>query len=232
MTGSHTPEAPVRGHRLRWIVLIALVVLLGTVIVVRGLDGRSGTAGAEGSPTSTAGEEGTETPSADPTQDGTPDAADPADPASPEPADEPTPEEVDGRAVMPPAEVDAAVTPAGSALVVRLENPVAVTASDPIPGQLGGPAVQFDVVVVNEGDDELPLDFAVVNVAYGAESAPASDVATGETTPLGGSLEAGETARGTYVFLVPDDQRQDVRVSVDIDVGTPIAVFAGAMPTA
>ena len=148
----------------------------------------------------------------------------------PEAVDSGEPTEIDGRQVLPPVELDDAVTDAADGLTVWLEQLTSVDQAGSRPGDIGGPAVQFDLLIHNEGPESLDLATLVVAVAYGEEEIPAEDVLTEESRPLTGMVEPGETLRGVVVFVVPPEERSEVAVTVDIEADAHVIVFQGVFP--
>lgn len=148
----------------------------------------------------------------------------------PETADSAEPVEVDGRQLLPPVELDEAVVDASSGLTVWLEGLTAVGQAGSQPGDIGGPTVQFDVLIHNDGSEPLDLATLVVAVSYGEDEIPAEDVLTEESRPLVGVVESGETLRGVVAFVVPPEERSEVVVTVDIEADAHIIVFQGEFP--
>ena len=97
------------------------------------------------------------------------------------------------------------------------------------PGEVAGPAVSFSVSIANETGATVDLSSAVVTVGSGEDDVPADALATG-STPLPAEVEAGGTVTGTYVFTVPVESRDTVRITFDYLTGTPAVVFTGAAP--
>jgi len=95
------------------------------------------------------------------------------------------------------------------------------------PGEVAGPALAVTVALTNGGTAPVSLYAVTVNLTYGAEFVPATLLA--ESSPLSGALQPAGTVTGTYVFTVPEDQRDDVAVTVGHDPASPIATFRGAV---
>lgn len=193
-------------------------------------------------------EEGTEEDRAEPTSErvldeqhpeaedvdpeGTPFETDPelVDVAVPEAVEAAEPDEVDGRQVLPRVELDDAVVDALDGLTVWLDGLTALEQAGSQPGDMGGPAVQFDVLIHNDGPEPLDLATLVVAVAYGEDEIPAEDVLTEDSRPLIGLVEPDETLRGVVAFVVPPDERSKVVVTVDIEADAHIIEFQGHFP--
>jgi hypothetical protein len=116
----------------------------------------------------------------------------------------------------------------GTGLTVRLTSIRAVQGEARGPGEIAGPSLRVTVVARNSGDEVIPLGNVVVFLSYGEDRTPASDLATG-SRPLGGSIGAGERATGVYLFTVPPEARDDVRVEVSYTGKAPTVAFEGAV---
>jgi hypothetical protein len=99
------------------------------------------------------------------------------------------------------------------------------------PGEIAGPALSFDVTVANDTDEAVSLATTVVTVTSGADLVPADQLATGSEA-LPADVPAGGSATATYVFTVPVERRDDVRITFDYLAGTPAVVFSGQAPRA
>jgi len=150
---------------------------------------------------------------------GSADPADPADPgASPVAADE-----------LPTALPAVALTESVVVEEVRgsLVSVEAIDAQATGRGNVAGPALRVTVRIQNDTGSALSLDEVSVNLAYGPAGTPASPIEDSSQRAFPGTLPAGESADGTYVFSVPVDQRGDVTIQVGYRAGAPIAVFSG-----
>lgn len=127
---------------------------------------------------------------------------------------------------QPPVALDASPVLVDD-VTLRVESLTSVDAEAALPGEVAGPGVSVTVIVDNAGDEPLDLSTTVVNVYSGAELAPGNAVSTG-TSPFPGQVEAGSSATGTYVFTVPAEERDAVRVTVDAAVDLPTIVFEGS----
>lgn len=97
-------------------------------------------------------------------------------------------------------------------------------------GEVAGPALRFKVTVVNNTAAEISLDTAVINVSYGADNSPASSLSGPDTVPFPATVPAGSSAVGVFVFGVPKDARNAVKIYLNLDAETPIAAFEGQAP--
>lgn len=98
------------------------------------------------------------------------------------------------------------------------------------PGQISGPAVRFTLTLANGGKAAIETGKVVVNVEGGADSTPAIALSGPGTSPFPESTGPGSSSSGTYVFLLPNDQRDKVRILFNYQVSSPIVAFQGAVP--
>jgi hypothetical protein len=80
------------------------------------------------------------------------------------------------------------------------------------PGEIAGPGITVTVELRNDTDETIDLSGLAVNASYG-DGTPAIPHQTG-ATPVGGTLVPGETATGTYLFSVPEDQVGSVVIDI------------------
>jgi hypothetical protein len=196
-----------RRRRLAIAVGAALVVVVVAVAIVLG--NRSASDGGAAGPTTPA------FPS-DPSATSTP-------VTSQAPADGQAPP-----AAAPPVALDAAAEPVPG-VVTTVGDLAAIEGVADGPGEVAGPALSFTVTVRNDTRAVVSLAAAVVTVASGSDLLPADQLATG-SSPLPAEAGVGDTVTGTYVFTVPEERRDDVRITFDYLAGTPAVVFAGAAP--
>ena len=116
----------------------------------------------------------------------------------------------------------------GTGLTVRLGKITAVKGEARVPGEIAGPALKIEVVASNESKKPISLDSVVVFVSYGAERTPAAELSEGARR-LAGNVGAGDSARGTYIFTVPKDERDLVRVEVSHSGDEPTLAFEGSV---
>lgn len=96
-------------------------------------------------------------------------------------------------------------------------------------GEVGGPSLQFTVSATNSGTASVPLQTAVVGLTYGSNQTPSIELGS-SSTPLPAEVAPGQTVTGSYVFVVPVEERGDIRITLDYRAGTPVAVFEGSAP--
>jgi hypothetical protein len=116
----------------------------------------------------------------------------------------------------------------GTGLTVRLTDIRAVKAVAQAPGEIAGPALRITVEARNRSSATIPVDRFTVFVTYGKARTPASGLSQG-TKPLAGSVRARSSQDGTYVFAVPADEREQVRVEVSYSGKAPTLAFEGSV---
>ncbi|SMQ58288.1 hypothetical protein [Agreia sp. VKM Ac-1783] len=221
-----TPETG-RARRPRvWVLALIGVVLLIVISVVAwaAVSASSG----EGSGATTAPATASDAASSAPSPTGSADtpstgAGSPAAPSA----------DADGeRAMSEPNAFDAPVdiAPGVSASISSITSVDGVAAGI---GESGGPAIRFEVTITNSTGEPVDLQNTRVTVDSGADRVPAGELSGGpDIVAFPASLGAGSSATAAYVFSVPVEARSDVRIIVDYLASVPLAVFAGAAPTA
>ncbi|WP_285024879.1 hypothetical protein [Plantibacter sp. ME-Dv--P-122b] len=147
--------------------------------------------------------------------------------------------------VLPTAEPGSTLPPAGSeagaigfddsaaigdAVSVRIESLEAVDGEASQPGEVAGPSIRVTIAFTNSGSEAYSLAGAVANAYYGADLTPGIELAAPGGVVFPEQVAAGETVRGTFIFNIPEDARDTVRVTVDYAAAEPAVVFEGAAP--
>ncbi|TFD12070.1 hypothetical protein E3T35_08105 [Cryobacterium sp. TMT1-2-2] len=218
-------------RRVWWIVASAALAVLVVVLVVAGVAASNGAgpnlAGASQSPASTPRPKAmpTATPTAVPSRD-------PSSTAIPTVAPAPT-EAAAAEPAPPAAQAPVPLTESAAAVPGVVFSVGALSAVDGVargPGEVGGPSLRFTVTVRNDTPDTVSLGSTVVNLFFGAEQSPATELTASGGAPFPESVAPGATQQGTFVFAVPSDRRDQVSIAVDYSVGVPIVLFEGAAP--
>lgn len=97
-------------------------------------------------------------------------------------------------------------------------------------GEVSGPAVQFTLEVTNSTERPISLAEAVVNAEAGIERFPAEMLSGPGAVPFPPVVAPGRTVSGVYVFQIPPEQREAVRVLFHYQAVSPVAAFEGAVP--
>jgi hypothetical protein len=111
-----------------------------------------------------------------------------------------------------------------SAAIVSVE---AIDGTATGPGNVAGPAVRVTVRLANGTAAPLSLDGVAVDLAHGSDLTPASPLDDPSARPFTGTVAAGDSADGVYVFSVDEQSRESVTVSVGYQAGAPFMVFTG-----
>ncbi|MCG2620540.1 hypothetical protein LVY72_01285 [Arthrobacter sp. I2-34] len=97
-------------------------------------------------------------------------------------------------------------------------------------GEIAGPAIRFSLEVRNTSAKALKLDAADVTVEAGAQKLPAIELNGSGASGFPKAVAAGKSASGTFVFQVPEDQREQVRIHLNFSVSETVVAFEGAAP--
>lgn len=193
--------------------VVAVVAVLVAVVVTRGPDDD---ANAEQPPAGTS--------SAAPATTAAPSVPAPA--AEPEP--EPAPEGAESLPpALPPVALDETST-AEDGTAVTVTEVEAIDGTGIGAGNVGGPALRVGVRIENGSAEPIALDGVVVDLFHSGATTPGSPLDDPSRRPLSGTLEPGASAEGAYVFSVPGEGRDRVRVSVAYRPGSPFLVFEGS----
>ena len=109
---------------------------------------------------------------------------------------------------------------------MRLTSIKEIDAKGQGPGEVSGPALSIEVEVANDSKEMVDLDATVVNLT-GADGAPGSTMTGKPADPLSGTLKPKKSATGTYVFAIPDRNRNPVTVEVSVAPDEPSVLFKG-----
>ncbi len=213
MSATPADPDPSRGAapgRRRLIVAMVAILVAVVLIVVLVVASRGG----QGAP----GPTGTEAPAF---------SSDPSATSTPVTSQDPQEGQVPPAEAAPVA-IDATAEPVPG-VVTSISALAAVDGVADGPGEVAGPALSFDVTVRNDTAEPVSLAATVVTVSTGEDQLPADALSTG-SVPLPADVAPGASATGTYVFTVPADRRDDVRIAFDYLAGTPVVVFAGEAP--
>lgn len=210
-----------------WVVILLVVLLV--VLAVRWSVGDGGTAAPASMPTASPGASQRPEPSGSPVTSAEPSASPSVAPTEEPQAGAPGSPDV-LRPTAAPVAIDEPAEPEPQ-VEVRLTSIEAVEGEANIPGEVGGPSLRVTVTIDNATSAALDLTSAVVNLYYGADRLPAIDLLEPGKVDFPGNVRAGETASGTFVFLVPVDERDDVTVEFDLSSDSTVLLFAGPVAT-
>lgn len=130
--------------------------------------------------------------------------------------------------IAAPVPLDKVVT-VEPGLDVKVSNFAAVDGVAQGVGEIAGPSIQFTVVVVNNSGKALQSNNIAVTVEYGTDKSPAVQLSGPGTAAFPAVIADKQTATAAFVFNVPLDQRQQVRILTSLNASSPIAAFEGAV---
>lgn len=237
-------------HLVKWIVLCAAVLVVALIAVGINMtreapdapaDATSTPSSSDGMTSSDGG--GSESPADATTEPSVDTSTDPSvadeptepprdiaiDPQQSRPTKSPAvaPAPPDGSGVELEPVAPEVIVEAPNGAVVSLDRIEAVHGQANVGGEISGPAIRVSVAIRNDGTEPVDLEYVVVNAYSGADRAPAGSIMQPGGKPFAGSLAAGESAEGVYLFSIGESDRGDVAVTVDYGVGEPIVVFRG-----
>ncbi|MEO5833180.1 MAG: hypothetical protein ABIR83_07385 [Nakamurella sp.] len=156
-------------------------------------------------------------------------------PSAPDPATTPVPAPNGGNVNETVPEVELTTNAAvpvsgtgdyGNGVTVRLAALNGMTTTAELPGEIAGPGAALTVRIVNSTVEAIDLGNVVVDL-QDATAMPAIPMSTSPAAPFTGSLAAGATAEGVYVFTLPASYTGPATVSVTYTVDAPVVVFTG-----
>ena len=112
-------------------------------------------------------------------------------------------------------------------LEILVESTRSVTAEGMGPGGMSGPAIAVVVKVRNTTSSPISTLGSSVTVTYGSDDRPAAPSRQSDDVSLPVQIAPGKTVSGTYTFLVPEDQREDLVITASYRATDPAAVFSG-----
>ena len=126
------------------------------------------------------------------------------------------------RQTLPPVKPSTPVNVGPGARTVLVTSQ-SVTVAGRGPGELSGPGVALTLQVTNGTGRALDLRTVTVSASVTGQEASASDA--GPSRPFAGTLAAGRTATGVYVFVLPAGARRPIAVEVSLAPQLPVARF-------
>lgn len=195
-------------------VVVVVVITIAAVIAVLALGGGNFSSTPTGSTTPTSSTS-VPAPTTDPTKGG-------------EPTKSPVATDAPGRETAPPINLDKSAAPIRG-IVVSVESIKSVQGEATQPGEVSGPALSVTVRIDNPSDAPVDLTTAVVTLFYGSAQLGANPISKPAGAAFPRSVAPGQSVSGTFVFEVPTDGRDQVRIQVDLSVADPIVVFEGAV---
>lgn len=119
----------------------------------------------------------------------------------------------------------------GDGVTARLGSVRSLEAKASLPGETSGPAVALNLSISNGSPATIELASITVDLV---DSRGMSSILIHSEPPteLAGSLSAGATAEGTYVFRLDPEMRDNASITVKYSSITPLVTFQGSLPHA
>lgn len=114
-------------------------------------------------------------------------------------------------------------------VAVTLDSITTTSVEAETPGDMAGEAVEIAVTVTNASSEPQSVDSAVVTLEAddGEHGIPTN---AGGGSPLTGVLDPGDSASGSYLFILEPAADRDITVTVNYAAGEPVAQFTGHTP--
>ncbi|MFS0734234.1 hypothetical protein ABC304_01775 [Microbacterium sp. 1P10UB] len=123
------------------------------------------------------------------------------------------------------AALDQAVTFANG-VTVEVVSATATAVEAETPGEVSGPAVVVKIRAVNDSQEDVDLDSAVVMLAA-VDGEVGIGTTAGDNSPLGGVIGRGQSVDATYTFMLGSPAGRTINVTVNYSAGQPVAEFTG-----
>lgn len=133
----------------------------------------------------------------------------------------------EARRTLPPVARGRAASPIAG-LSVTVDSIRATQSNAQGPGMVQGPAVTVTVSVRNETGRQVRAPGGTMTVTYGPEDTPAEFSPQPDEQPVPSVLEPGAQATGSYTFLVPEGERDELTITFDYRPSDPAVVITGA----
>ena len=116
----------------------------------------------------------------------------------------------------------------GDGVTGRLVSIQAVQGDGDGVGNIDGPALLVTVELTNGTSAPVSFDAVAAEAYTGADLAPATLLDDPQANPLRGTVDPGQSVTGSYVFYVPESDRDDVTIQVGYEAGAPYLVWRGS----
>jgi hypothetical protein len=116
----------------------------------------------------------------------------------------------------------------GNKVTAKIVSSKSINATAHGSGEISGPAAQLTISVSNGTAQAISLADVTVNLTD-AKGNPANTVSDPSMKPFSGSLAAGKSATGVYVFTLAKNHPNPVTISLSYTVDAPVVLFTGAV---
>lgn len=110
-------------------------------------------------------------------------------------------------------------------VTVRIDDVAVVQVKGVGPGQISGPAAAVKLTISNGSKKRIDPSSAVVTFLRGKNGLVATPSTASPASAFVSSLEPGDSARGTYVFELPNEKLRPADVVVQYQTGREVARF-------
>lgn len=129
------------------------------------------------------------------------------------------------RSAKPPVPLTATAD-FGTGVTARLVHVNAVHGEANGPGEVAGPALRIDVMLMNGTGHVVDLTQALVTITD-STGTPGVQLTQSGSAPFHGSVKAHSSVRATYVFTLPTAHRDPVTVNFSYSSEEPVVLFVG-----
>lgn len=116
----------------------------------------------------------------------------------------------------------------GSGATVRIVAAEATEVEAVLAGERSGAGVAVTIEIANGSDEKLTLGTTTVDLLD--STGASATLVSSASTEMPGELEPGGRADATFTFLLPPDQRSDVRLLVTYSTAQTAVVLTGSLP--
>lgn len=176
-----------------------------------------------------------------PTTSNLPVPSDTASPDTPSVSGSPLPSQTTASAPAPsqsPTAVGQSTKPAvkltqpakAAGFTVRLTGLKAIKSKGRGPGEVSGPALRVDVRLTN-GTSKAFDASAVVVTLLDSRNDPGAEMLGPPHAPMRAIVKPGDSVGGVWVFNVPTNRRDPVKILVTLPTDAPVLLFSGRAPS-
>lgn len=113
---------------------------------------------------------------------------------------------------------------------VRLTGLKAIQSKGRGPGEVSGPALRVDVLLTNGTSKAFDASALVVTL-LDSEDDPGEEMLGPPHAPMRKIVQPGDSVSGVWVFNVPTNRRNPVKILVTLPTDAPVLLFSGRAPS-